>query len=124
MAARRRTTSRTGAKGKKKLTKKNKRLLTIAAVAAGAYFLFLRKPGAAASAGANVNIQMEPAAVKANEKVSAETYRIIQARRGGMSYAQVSEGSPPSVLAFTSPKNGTFTRNFVQEGGALWAEIN
>jgi hypothetical protein len=63
-----------------------------------------------------------PAKVGANETVSATSYRIIANKRPGLQYVQAT-GTPGGVLSFTSPAAGRFTRNIVQESGALWAEI-
>jgi len=66
---------------------------------------------------------MSAAAVKAGELVSAGTYRQIAERRPGMTYVQVSSGNLGSVVEFTPTISGKFTRNVVQEGQTLWAEI-
>lgn len=82
-------------------------------------------PVAAAAAPASpgaVPGKLPLAAVNANEPVTAGTYRIITARRPGLSYVPVT-GSIGSVLSFASPKQGMFTRNVLQENSALYAEV-
>ena len=63
-----------------------------------------------------------PAPVKGGALVSAESYRVIQSRRSGMTYVQAS-GQPGAKIEFTPEKDGIFTRNTVQENGVLFAEI-
>lgn len=55
--------------------------------------------------------------------MSAQSYRVIDQRRSGMQYQPVSGGALGSEISFTSSTGGLFTRNFLQEGGQLWAEI-
>lgn len=50
-------------------------------------------------------------------------YRVITNRRDGMTYDLVQQGTPPGELFFTASKAGKFTRNFLSEGGKLYAEI-
>jgi len=67
-------------------------------------------------------VSLQPAKVKAGELVSAESYRVIESRRSGMSYVQA-EGQPGAMIKFTPDRDGYFTRNTVQEGGVLFAEV-
>ena len=61
--------------------------------------------------------------MKAGETVAVETYRVIEGKRPGMHYDPVLSGGNGSKVEFTVGKSGMFTRNFVQEGGQLLAEI-
>jgi hypothetical protein len=81
------------------------------------WYFFGKKGG-----GSSSLLVLEPARVKAGESVAVESYRTIEGRRAGMHYDQAS-GSPGGKVEFTVGKSGMFTRNFVQEGGQLWAEI-
>jgi hypothetical protein len=65
---------------------------------------------------------LKPAPVGANEEVSADKYRLIAKRRTGMAYVEA-KGTLGGKLTFASPSAGLFTRNVVQEGSALWAEV-
>jgi hypothetical protein len=71
---------------------------------------------------ASPQVSLQPAKVKAGELVSAESYRVIQARRSGMSYAKA-EGAPGALITFTPDRDGYFTRNTVQEQDGLYAEV-
>lgn len=85
---------------------------------------FLKGGGAWKTAdGTKIVPGMKTAPVGASELVSAGTYRQIAERRPGMTYVQVTSGNLGSVIEFTPTKSGKFTRNVVQEGQALWAEI-
>lgn len=66
---------------------------------------------------------MEPAAVKSGELLSVQTYRLIGAKRPGMTYSPASKGSLGGEIEFTATKSGMFTRNFVQDENGLSAEI-
>lgn len=66
---------------------------------------------------------MAPADVKVGEPVNVESYRIIQGQRSGMQYDPVTSGGIGGKIEFVPSKSGQFTRNFVQEGGQLFAEI-
>jgi hypothetical protein len=66
---------------------------------------------------------MDPAAVKAGEAVTAQSYRQIEAPRDGMQLAPITSGTIGSELAFASPVDGMFTRNVVSQSGKLFAEI-
>lgn len=70
-----------------------------------------------------VELAMSPADVKAGVPVNVESYRIIQAQRAGMQYDPVTGGGIGGKLEFTPSRSGQFTRNFIQEGGQLFAEI-
>jgi hypothetical protein len=83
-------------------------------VLAGLYFL-TRKT-------ASPLVALASAKVKAGELVSAESYRVIQTRRAGMSYVKA-EGQPGAMITFTSDRDGVFTRNTVQEADGLYAEV-
>lgn len=63
-----------------------------------------------------------PAAIKAGEQVSASTYRVISARRSGLTYVPVN-GSVGGALSFSSSVQGQFTRNVINEGGQVFAEV-
>ncbi len=63
----------------------------------------------------------KPAAVNAGETVSASTYKITGQRRGGMIYAPAQRQG--NMISFKSPVRGIFTRNVVQQGNQLLAEI-
>lgn len=90
--------------------------LLIGAVAVGAYLLFTRKSGGSGKG-------LQPAAVKQGEQVRAASYRVTRSRRPGLSYVAVEKGNVGAEITFTSPANATFTRNVVQEGNQLWAEM-
>ena len=95
-------------------------MLAVGALIAGAAYLFMR---GGSTTGSNVTLGMEPAAVKAGQLVSAETYRVIESVRPGMKTAPISSGQIGGLIEFTSPVDGMFTRNLVQQGGQLVAEI-
>lgn len=101
------------------MSPKQKKMLAIGALIAGAAYLFMR----GSSKGSNVTLEMQPAAVKAGQLVSAETYRVIESIRPGMVTAPITSGQVGGLVEFTSPVNGMFTRNLVQQGGQLVAEI-
>lgn len=63
----------------------------------------------------------KPAAVRAGETVNATTYRRVAQRRPGFVYAPAQ--LVQDRLMFKSPVNGIFTRNVVQLGNQLLAEI-
>ena len=105
-------------RGKKMSKKDKKRLAVGAAVAVGLWLFFKGKGGSSSSV-----IVLQPAAVKKGETITVETYRTLSARRSGMHYDQASSGAPGGPIEFVVGKSGNFTRNFVQEGGQLWAEI-
>jgi len=65
---------------------------------------------------------LRPASVTKGESVTAQSYRVIDARRPGMEYAKV-DGQAGSPIVFKVPVTGDFTRNLVQETGGLFAEI-
>jgi hypothetical protein len=98
---------------------KQKKMLAFGVLIAGAAYLFTRK----STAGSNVTLGMEPVAVKAGVLVSAETYRVIESLRSGMVTAPITSGQVGGLVEFTSPVDGMFTRNLVQQGGQLVAEI-
>lgn len=64
---------------------------------------------------------VQPAAVRAGETVNATTYRRVAQRRPGFVYAPAQ--LVQNRLLFKSPVNGIFTRNVVQLGNQLLAEI-
>jgi len=105
----------------KKLNKKQKRNLMLAVGAAAVWYFFLRQPSE--GEGSQIQTVLEPADVRGGELVSAETYRLLQSQRPGMSYVPA-EGSLGGVMQFTPSKTGHFTRNLVQAGGQLMAEIH
>jgi hypothetical protein len=107
----------------KKFAKTRKGKIIIAGGAAiGLYFL-LRGTGGEPGAQVSLSEKLAPVPVSAGELLNATSYRIIANRRSGMTY-DAAEGTPGGVMAFTASKDGMFTRNFVSEGDALWAEIN
>ena len=71
---------------------------------------------------ASPQVSLQPAQVRAGELVSAESYRVIQARRSGMTYDKA-DGQPGALITFTPSKDGYFTRNTVQEADGLYAEV-
>lgn len=77
---------------------------------------------AAATRSGAVPGKLPLAAVNANEPVTAGTYRVITARRPGLTYVQAA-GSIGAAISFSSPKQGMFTRNVLQENGVLFAEV-
>ncbi|MFH1303777.1 MAG: hypothetical protein ABIK07_22190 [Planctomycetota bacterium] len=89
------------------------------ALIAGALYLITR----GSTTGSNVTLGMEPAAVKAGQLVSAESYRVIESIRPGMVTAPITSGQIGGLVEFTSPVDGVFTRNLVQQNGQLVAEI-
>ena len=107
------------ARGKGRMTAKQKKQLGIAAAIAGAIYLFTRKKGAS---GASVELGMEPVAIESNELVSPQSYRLIQSKRGGMKYVPA-QGGIGGQISFSSPEAGMFSRNFVQGESGLEAEI-
>lgn len=98
-------------------------MVTIAIVGAGLAYLLLRSKGGSATAtdGSAVTLGMQPAKIGSGEAVSAQSYRIIQARRSGMQYTAAQDNG--SGISFSFPSGGVFTRNFVSESGVLMAEI-
>ena len=101
------------------MSPKQKKMLAIGALIAGAAYLFTR----GSTTGSNVTLGMEPAAVQAGQLVSAETYRVIESIRPGMQTAPITSGQLGGLVEFTSPVTGMFTRNLVQQDGQLVAEI-
>jgi len=79
--------------------------------------------GKGAGAESNVQIMLEPADVQAGTPISVTSYRQIQAARAGATLAPITSGGLGSEIKFTPQVSGTFTRNFVKEGGQLFAEI-
>lgn len=98
-----------------------KKFVTIAIVGAAAYLLLRGKGAAAAGAGGDVQLGMQPAPINPGEAVSAQSYRIIADRRAGMDYTPAQQDG--DGIKFSFPTGGVFTRNFVQENGTLMAEI-
>lgn len=69
---------------------------------------------------------MKPARVKKGETVDVANYRIIASRRAGMEYMPVVQGGVGLTLTIDLSglsRDGTFTRNVVEEGVALMAEV-
>lgn len=65
-----------------------------------------------------------PSSVGKKELVRAKSYQLITHRTPGMKYALVSKKNKTTgEITFRSPVAGIFTRNVVQEGKKLWAEI-
>ena len=104
-----------------KLTAKQKRNLAIAGAVGLGLFLWSRR--GAAGSGVDVVTEMDPVEVQGGETVSVETYRVIGARRPGMQYFPIESGGVGSAIQFSPGASGMFTRNFVQEGNQLWAEV-
>jgi hypothetical protein len=98
------------------MPKRSTLALVLGAAVVG-YFVFAKKKGATGAKG-----RLKTAPIRGGESVSAGTYRVIKTRRQGMTYVSA-EGQVGSELKFASPMAGKFTRNVVQEGGALWAEV-
>lgn len=96
---------------------KNKKVL-IGVGAIGLLYLMSKR----ASADSTVELVLKEAKIGANEPVTAASYRVIAARRGGMNYTEAS-GSVGGELSFSSPTAGTFTRNVIEENGVLLVEI-
>lgn len=127
----RRTTSRMGKSWKGKAakfktwakSKKGRRTLLFGGAAAiGAYLLYQSWGGA--DAQVSLSEQLAPVPVNAGEAAQATSYRIIANRRSGMTYdAATGTPGPQSPISFTPSVSGLFTRNYVQEGNTLWAEI-
>lgn len=65
---------------------------------------------------------MQPTQGKARQLASLQTYRLVEGRRSGMTYAPVTSEEGGS-LVFTMPKDGTVTRNVVVEGNRKYVEI-
>jgi len=118
--ARRKTRIKGHRKGSHKLTKKQKRNLAFVAAGVAVWYFFLRSASTSNESG--VQTVLEPAKVKGGELVSASTYRLIQDRRSAMDYVPA-DGSLGSTLNFTPSRSGKFTRNLVQDGQSLLAEI-
>ena len=99
--------------------------LALAAAGVGAYLVFSRKKTAKASDGSTILLsdKHKPIGVKDGEIDSVANYRIIGARRPNMTYMPVTEGAPPGIIGFPCTKTGAFTRNILQEGGRLFAEV-
>jgi hypothetical protein len=97
-------------------------IILLAAAAAAGWFLWRKYAAAQPSAGPTVQVALQPGAITLGQNVSADSYRLIAAKRAGMTYAQVS-GTLGSTITFIAPKTGQFTRNLVQVGGAIFAEV-
>jgi len=97
--------------------KQGKKVLVAGAVLAGVYLVMRGRGG-----GVSPLVSLATAKVTGGEPVTAESYRVIQARRSGMTYVQAT-GQPGGQIGFTPEKDGIFTRNTVQEGGILYAEV-
>lgn len=99
---------------------KTKKYLVIAGAAGmGLYLVSKFKGGFGGGKGSS---KLAVAPVGAGEQVTASTYRVIKSRRPGLQYVQAT-GTVGGDISFQSPAKGTFTRNVVQEGNQLWAEI-
>lgn len=96
---------------------KGSTLALVLGAAVVGYFVFAKKQAPAGAKG-----KLKTAPIRGGESVTAGTYRVISARRPGMTYVSA-DGQLGSELRFASPMAGKFTRNVVQEGGALWAEV-
>jgi hypothetical protein len=94
-------------------------LFILGGLAVAAYLA--RKPIAAA-AGAAYQLALKAIGVQGGQTAEAASYRVIAERRPGMSYVQAT-GQVGGPLTFTPESDGMFTRNVVEEGGQLWAEI-
>lgn len=98
-------------------------LFLVGGLAILGYFAYKRGKTPQEKAGkANVINKLQPAQVKSGELVAAQSYRIISGRRAGMNYV-AADGNIGGEVSFTPSGSGKFTRNVVQEGGRLWAEI-
>jgi len=95
---------------------KGSTLALVLGAAVVGYFVFGKKN----APGAKGKLQTAP--IRGGESVTAGTYRVIKSRRSGMTYVSA-DGQLGSEIKFASPMAGKFTRNVVQEGGALWAEV-
>jgi len=117
--------SKSKSKGKRKGGKKGflstkKGKITVAAAAGIGLFFLL---SGSKRGGAEVEVSLLPIEVVAGTDYSVKSCRVIAERRSGMHYDPVSSGQPGSDVSFTPTVSGMFTRNFVREEGALWAEI-
>jgi hypothetical protein len=86
--------------------------------------MMLRSKSGAADSSIQVVTSFKPAAIGANELVSANKYRLIESRRSGMNYVPVSKGGLGGTIEFTSASAGKFTWNVIQEGGSILAEVS
>lgn len=101
---------------------KSKFLIPALVVGGLAFYLFSRKGGSGGGHDAAASGQLPPTHVGPGEQVTAGSYRIISAQRPGMQYVPAS-GAAGAALTFASPSGGVFTRNVVNQGGQLLAEI-
>jgi len=100
------------------MAKIGKYIAIAGAVGVVGYLLYkYAKPAAKA-----VSSYFSPAAVSADQQVTASSYRVIAARRPGLDYVPA-QGSAGGTLTFTPTTGGTFTRNVVSENGVISAEI-
>lgn len=97
--------------------KGNKKWLLIGAIAVGAWMLM---GGRKVTAGDGM-ATLQPVDVKGGETVKAASYRILSERRN-LRYVQAT-GVIGGEMTFVPDKDGTFTRNIIQEGESLWAEL-
>jgi len=117
--ARKRRTAKGKGRGRK-LTPKQKKMLAIAAAVAGAVWIFSRKEPAG---GVQVGIELEPIAVEGGQTATAESYRVIEALRPGMT-AVPATGSVGGAITFTPSRAGMFTRNVaLDENGQILVEL-
>jgi hypothetical protein len=65
----------------------------------------------------------KPVQVQNGQSATLSSYRVIKARRSGLTYAAVTQGTVGGDLTFTMPKAGTVTRNVVVEGGKVLVEV-
>ncbi len=99
-------------------SKTRKYLIIAGAVGVAGYLLYkFAKPAVKA-----VSSYFAPAAVTADQQVTASSYRVISARRSGMTYMPA-QGTLGGTLTFSPISGGEFTRNVINEGGQISAEI-
>ena len=97
-------------------SKTTKTLVVAGAVGLAIYLFTQRKAIGGAVA------KLLPTSIGAGEQVTAGSYRVLAARRPGLSYIPAS-GTVGGPLSFSSPSAGTFTRNVVVEGSSVMAEV-
>lgn len=90
----------------------------------GALLLLLMSKKSCDSGVPGIELKLKPVDLLPNDSVKTQQYRILANKREGMTYVPVT-GAPGEQISFSTgiDKKSVFTRNVVDSGGRLEAEL-